>query len=289
MSRLRLFPVSSSMFSLVSLVVCVCVCVCVWRQTVRATRTVTARGELQDRWEEVLGRIYEDSFVYITRKGNVTANWCGKNHSSTEYRSFQMCSLRSCEVFVDFLSIGDKCCHEFCWQSEFLRSTLFCTELFVLSRSYIHLLSTWQKLPRFSTVVWMSRAMEAEDSLNEPLSLSLSLLNPLFPAVERRACFWGFLRHAVELVWTSDEPTTGQHSTETQTQTSMPWAGFEPKRPRPTPYTARRTGPAQMDVEMFTNVVNIRGRLVRNHRTLTKEGDVGSWPHLLSSYYRMSW
>jgi hypothetical protein len=139
----------------------------------------------------------------------VTANWCGKKHSSTEYRSFQMCSLRSCEVFVAFLSIGDKCCREFCWQSEFLRSTLFFTELFVLSRSFIHFLSTWQKLPRVSTVVWMSRAMEGEDSLNEPLSL----LNPLVPAVERRACFWGFLRHAVELVWTSDEAIAGQHNT----------------------------------------------------------------------------
>jgi hypothetical protein len=54
------------------------------------------------------------------------------------------------------------------------------------------------------------------------------------------------LRHTVGLLWTSDQPVakvstyTGQHNTETQRQTSMPQAGFEPtipatKRQRPTP------------------------------------------------------
>jgi hypothetical protein len=42
-----------------------------------------------------------------------------------------------------------------------------------------------------------------------------------------------FLRHLVELIWTSDQPVakastyTWQHDTETQRQTSMPRAGFE--------------------------------------------------------------
>jgi hypothetical protein len=59
------------------------------------------------------------------------------------------------------------------------------------------------------------------------------------------------LRHLIGLLWTIDQPVakastyTGQHNTETQRQTSMPRAGFEPsipvtKWPRPTdrlPYT----------------------------------------------------
>jgi hypothetical protein len=49
--------------------------------------------------------------------------------------------------------------------------------------------------------------------------------------------YWGFvilLRHTVGLLWTSDQPVakastyTGQHNIETQRQTSMPRAGFEP-------------------------------------------------------------
>jgi hypothetical protein len=61
--------------------------------------------------------------------------------------------------------------------------------------------------------------------------------------------FLGFLilfRHAVRLLWTSDQPLakasnyTGQRNIETQRQTSTPRVEFEPtipvtKRPRPTP------------------------------------------------------
>jgi hypothetical protein len=58
-------------------------------------------------------------------------------------------------------------------------------------------------------------------------------------------------RHAVGLLWTSDQPIAkastyiGQHTIETQT--SMPEAGFESmipvtKRPGPTPLTARAPG-----------------------------------------------
>jgi hypothetical protein len=93
------FPVSFLMFSPV-------IHVCVWRQSVRAASTVTAPGEHRTasearRWEEVLGRIYDDNFLYITGKGSVIrVEW------SSEYRSFQMCSLLLCGVLVGCLFIG---------------------------------------------------------------------------------------------------------------------------------------------------------------------------------------
>jgi hypothetical protein len=59
-------------------------------------------------------------------------------------------------------------------------------------------------------------------------------------------------RHSVGILWTSDQPVTkasnytGQHNTERRGQTSMPWAGFEPRsqRQRPASQTTRPLGAA---------------------------------------------